>query len=178
MTGPRLRLTGQGPHSRRIARYVADLADRSGLPARPAFRLRLAADEIVANIVVHGYLTRGGPIEVEGCRERDLVWVRIEDRAPPFDPGACRPLVAVPGTAPPARAAGQAHLDGDVAGAPGFGLILVRATLDEFVYSYREGRNQVLLGVRPDRDANARSPSIGSPTSPTGGLACGHERSS
>jgi anti-sigma regulatory factor (Ser/Thr protein kinase) len=48
--------------------------------------LRLAVDEAVTNIIIHGYEKRGGNIEAEVERKDDALVVRLRDDAAVFDP--------------------------------------------------------------------------------------------
>jgi serine/threonine-protein kinase RsbW len=135
MTGGRLRLEGAPPHSRAIAQFVAAVARRAGLARGQAYRLRLAADELTTNIAVHGYRLGKGVIELSSCVADDLVRLRIEDEAPPFDPRSHDPQ--------PRLAAGPAN------GVPGgYGLFLALRSLDQFAYEYVGGHNRSTLGIR------------------------------
>jgi anti-sigma regulatory factor (Ser/Thr protein kinase) len=49
-----------------IAEYVLAAAASAGLDKRASYNLRLAVDEIVTNIIVHGYADADLPIQ--GCR--------------------------------------------------------------------------------------------------------------
>jgi serine/threonine-protein kinase RsbW len=47
-----------------------------------------AVDELVCNVVGHGYAGRAGPIEVAFLYDEEALGFRIRDEAPPFDPTA------------------------------------------------------------------------------------------
>jgi serine/threonine-protein kinase RsbW len=103
---------------------------REGLVPDFAWRLRLALDEIVSNIVTHG----GAGGEVPGVRlsfRRDgsRIEVTIADEGPPFDP------LAHP--APDVTLPLEAREPG------GLGIALVRALFDEVTYE-RTSHNNVL----------------------------------
>jgi serine/threonine-protein kinase RsbW len=131
----RLRSDGPGTLAREIANLVGDLAARSGLDSRDAYRLRLAADEIATNITMHGYQGRCGYVRITGGLDPEWVWLRIEDEAPKFDPtgwdiAAHRPVDPVNGPI------------------GGHGLFLAMRSLDNFAYDYVNGRNRNLLRIR------------------------------
>jgi len=121
-----------------VVRYVGELARHAGLSSQRTGRLRLAAEELVVNIIVHGYRAcraRHAALEVDGGVEGDHVWLRIVDDAPHFDPTQVpppddldRPLVE--------RRPG------------GLGLHLARSVVDGFRYESVDGRNTVTLTVR------------------------------
>lgn len=126
-----------------VAEFVRWLAGQVGLDEAPAYRLRLAADEIVTNIGAHGYHGRPGPVELVGGVEPDAVWLSIIDEAPPFDPTTHDPG--------PRLAAGPSH-----PGEGGFGLFLALRGLDDFRYRRTGGRNENILIMRRPVDATAR----------------------
>lgn len=135
MTAGRLRLTASTRVADEIAVFVRSLAARGGLAERQAYRLRLAADEITTNIAAHGYRGAGGVVEIEGDVDDELVWLRIEDDARPFDPRGHDPRQVLH-TDPTARQEG------------GLGLFLALSGLDDFGYEYADGRNRNTLIMR------------------------------
>ena len=48
--------------------------------------LRLAVDEAVTNVVIHGYAENDGIVEIHMQADGDAVVIRIRDRAATFDP--------------------------------------------------------------------------------------------
>ena len=94
--------------------------------------LRLAVDEAVTNIIVHGYQQQPGIVELEVARRADLIIIRIRDNAPPFDPNT----VPTPDTSLPLflRQPG------------GLGVHLVRQTTDEMRHRITSsGGNELVL---------------------------------
>lgn len=142
MDADRVNLRTSAATGRQVAAFVCALAERVGLPESRAYRLRLAADEIVTNIGVHGYHNRPGPVELVGGVDRDEVWLSIIDEAPPFDPTTHDPR--------PRLAAGADH-DGE----GGFGLFLALRGLDDFRYGRSGGRNENTLIMRRPADGTA-----------------------
>ena len=125
--------------AREVGEFVTLLATEAGLSKTQAYRLRLAADEITTNIIMHGYRQAPGVIDVTGGCDADRVWIRIEDDAPAFDPRSHRP-------APHVGDAADRQLGG-------CGLLLVRHSVDEFHYELIGGRNRNVLTMsraRPD----------------------------
>jgi serine/threonine-protein kinase RsbW len=112
-----------------VVRYVRTTAGLAGLSERQFNRLRLAMEELVANVVTHGETKE---IELAGGVERDRTWLRLAYAAPPFDPtGAAAPT----------------DLDRPLAErAPGgLGLYLARSVVDTMSYDYADGRNRTTV---------------------------------
>ena len=105
-----------------------------GVPEETAWRLKVAMDEIVANIVSHGAAaSRGASIDVWLRRDGDHIEMRIADDGVPFDPLSCpAPDVTAP-------------LDSRRPG--GLGVALVRGLMDEVQYE-RTGRNILIVRKR------------------------------
>ncbi len=123
---------------------VGDAARALGADEDAAWRLELAADELVTNVVTHG--RTGGRVGVDVRVERgsdtsgaSLRLVVVDD-GPAFDPTAVAP------------AAVDAPLEEREAG--GLGLHLVAGVADEIVHE-RDGRNNVtsvMVRITPDPD--------------------------
>jgi anti-sigma regulatory factor (Ser/Thr protein kinase) len=110
----------------RVERFGAD----AGLPADVTFRVTLALDEIVSNVIRHGFAGSAGhsiavALEIAG----GTVTATVVDDGRPFDP----------------RDAPAPNLDAPIADRRpgGLGVHLVKATMDEVIYR-REGRQNVL----------------------------------
>ena len=70
-----------------VLAFVDHACERAGLDREIAFDLRLATEEAVMNVIVHGYgAGPAGPITVRFRREPERVLVIVEDLARPFDP--------------------------------------------------------------------------------------------
>jgi anti-sigma regulatory factor (Ser/Thr protein kinase) len=67
---------------------VRSVAAAAGAGEEATSDLVQAVDELVCNIIVHGYAGRPGAISVAAGRHDDALVVRIRDGAPPFDPRA------------------------------------------------------------------------------------------
>ncbi|PDV97751.1 ATP-binding protein [Candidatus Chloroploca asiatica] len=71
-----------------VGKYVVEAASQAGLDRKAAYRLRLAVDEIMTNIINYGHTEVGltGDVIVRAAIEADTLTIILEDRARPFDP--------------------------------------------------------------------------------------------
>jgi serine/threonine-protein kinase RsbW len=81
-----LRMDAQLENLSAIRDFVEETATR--LNAMPAAipNVVLAVDEMVTNIIEHGYQGQPGSIEIEVTTREDALIIRLRDQAPPFDP--------------------------------------------------------------------------------------------
>ncbi|WP_327354373.1 ATP-binding protein [Streptomyces sp. NBC_01304] len=120
----------------RVAEFVLRLGGQAGLADSALYRLRLAADELATNIVMHGYRDiPGGRVSVAGGIEADRVWVRFVDDAPAFDP---RQGMRAPDRDMPLE---QREIGG-------LGVYLAFTSVDTFDYELVAGRNVSTLTMR------------------------------
>ena len=113
-----------------IRDFVSESAASLGASPDTLDELRIAVDEAVTNVVIHGYSGAGDvDIDVSG-RGRDLV-IRLRDQAPPFDPVRSAPdsLAPVEERVKPG----------------GFGLYLIRENVDEVSYQRVGSDNELTL---------------------------------
>lgn len=72
-----------------VGAFVAQAAERAAIDRKAAYRLRLAVDEIVTNIIVHGRPgERGGndTITIRADVDEQNLTVTLEDFGPAFNP--------------------------------------------------------------------------------------------
>src|SRR5215212_2495057 len=69
-----------------VRALVRSTATAAGADEETTSDLIQAVDELVCNVIVHGYAGRQGSIDVAVGRSGDRLVVRIRDDAPPFDP--------------------------------------------------------------------------------------------
>jgi anti-sigma regulatory factor (Ser/Thr protein kinase) len=107
------------------------------LPAARLFDVKLALEEVVVNVMTHGYGgDLGRTVEVRLAVAGDGLAAEVIDDGPAFDPrSAPTPDLSVPIEARPAA---------------GLGLHLVRAVADGLAYARRDDRNHVALRFRMD----------------------------
>jgi serine/threonine-protein kinase RsbW len=96
--------------------------------------LQLAVEEAIVNTVLHGYNGAIGDVAVAIHVTQGVAEVRIEDRAPPFNPL----------TFPEPDRGGD--LEERTIG--GLGIYLIRTMADEAVYQYADGKNILILKKR------------------------------
>lgn len=118
-----------------LAEAVEAVGDELGWEPATVMRMNLVLEEIIANIVNHGYADgRPGRIEVWLDADPAEVRLRIEDDADPFDPFA----VAEPDLS-------LAIEDRPIGG---LGVHFVRSYTDAQAYQREDGRNRVTLVKR------------------------------
>jgi signal transduction histidine kinase len=121
-----------------VRHFVQEACKVLDVASRAVDDLVQAVDEMAANIVVHGYRGRPGPIEVHVRAEGSDVAVLLRDQAPPFDPT----LVPEPDITLP--------LERRPVG--GLGIFLSRKLMDEIHHrALPEGGNEVTLVKRNAR---------------------------
>jgi anti-sigma regulatory factor (Ser/Thr protein kinase) len=71
-----------------LRKYIADVANLAGLESQYMHRLRLAVDEVAANIILYGYAESPEPgvIDVTTTIDDDRLTVVLEDTGVPYDP--------------------------------------------------------------------------------------------
>ena len=92
---------------------------------------QLAVEEVITNIIVHGYKKAGGEIIISFRINPSNLEVRIMDSSPRFDP------LSIP----------NPKLDGAIEERKigGLGVHLVREVMDKVVYQYENGKNILVL---------------------------------
>jgi serine/threonine-protein kinase RsbW len=129
---PTLRIDATSENLAAVRRFVREAAADAGAAGDAMDDLVQAVDEAVTNVVVHGYGSAGGSVDVEVRRRGDELVVRVVDDAPAFDPTA----VPEPDLSSPLR---QRRLGG-------MGVHLVRGLCDEVRYRRDVGgRNELTL---------------------------------
>lgn len=117
----------------RIRDFVTQTAAALGVTEEILDDLRLAVDEAVTNILVHGY-KGAGSIDIDiAARNGDLV-IRLRDEAPPFDPVAGKPESI---GSPESRTQPG-----------GFGVYLMHNAVDDITYSRVDSCNELTLTKR------------------------------
>jgi serine/threonine-protein kinase RsbW len=115
--------------------FVDRACARAALEPDAAFDVRLATEEVVTNVIEHGYAgSAPGPITVRFRHDPRQVVVTIEDLAPPFDPATVRP-------ADPSAPLEERRIGG-------LGWYFVNRVMDEVRHEHRHPRGNRLTLVK------------------------------
>ena len=112
----------------RLVDAVESFGTHAGLSADLTYRLTLSLDEIVSNVIRHGYSdTNDHVVEVRLSVHDGVVTSVIEDDGHPYDPRESpEPDLSMPV---------------EERGPGGLGIFLVRQMMDSIDYARRDGRN-------------------------------------
>jgi serine/threonine-protein kinase RsbW len=122
-----------------IAEYTIAAAEVANLDPETSYNLRLAIDELVTNIIQHGYkMTDGaGPIRLQAILSDRALIVIVEDRGIPYDPTQN----------PPPR---NLHLPPEHRQMGGLGIYLAMKSVDRLIYERVGDLNRnVIIVERP-----------------------------
>ena len=128
-----------------LTRFVTEVASDARMASEARNRLRLAAEEIFTNIVLHGYADAPREPDPRPCADDQVVTVesevrdgrvrlRFKDHAAAFDP------TTIPDPADLAQPLSER-------GIGGLGVYLVRLTMDEFSYQRLDGENVLTIAL-------------------------------
>jgi len=81
-----LRMDAQLENLSAIRDFVEESATRLQAVPTAIPNLILAVDEMVTNVIEHGYRGQPGSIEIEISTRGDALIIQLHDQAPPFDP--------------------------------------------------------------------------------------------
>ena len=129
-----LRVPASVDHLAEVRSFVRDSVAAFGGSKRVSDDLVQACDEATCNVILHGYRSRPGDIDLEASASDGRIEIRILDRAPAFD-----------ATKAPTRDAGTVPAPTRVGGM-GLGIELLRTLTDEVHHSARpDGGNELTL---------------------------------
>jgi serine/threonine-protein kinase RsbW len=114
------------------AEVQADLTD-CGVSKRALFKVQLALEESIRNLIEHATGPMSGPIRVRIEVDRGKIVIDLEDDGQPFDPKS----------APPFNPAAPL----ETRSPRGMGLHLLRSLIDEMNYERLDGRNRLRMVV-------------------------------
>lgn len=114
-----------------LSEQLESVMKAAGFPDNDILDTQLAVEEMVTNVIVHGYAGRGGEIVVSWQAGPDEIAIQLEDRAVPFDP------LSLP----------EPDLASDIEDRKigGLGIFLTRKIMDEMTYRYEDGKNILVM---------------------------------
>lgn len=115
-----------------IRNYVAEAAGEAGFDKAATYNLCLAVDEIVTNVILHGYEEAGlsGDIQVGADLDSEKLVIRIQDHGKAYDPHAHR-----------LPAEEDLNLPLELRNIGGLGIMLAKDAVDDLQYSSTEKGN-------------------------------------
>jgi serine/threonine-protein kinase RsbW len=130
----RLRVPASVDHLAEVRSFVRDSVAAFGGSKRVSDDLVQACDEATCNVILHGYRSQPGDIDIEASVRDRRIEIRILDRTPTFDP-----------TTAPTRDASTPPAPTRIGGM-GLGIELLRTLTDEVHHSARpDGGNELTL---------------------------------
>jgi anti-sigma regulatory factor (Ser/Thr protein kinase) len=129
---PELSVPGTAEGTARAAEWLRERCAERSVPEDAAHDLDLALDEVLGNILLHGYGPGvPGEIRLNLDFQPDKIRLEIRDRARPFDP------LGVP----------EPELDRDLGNRPigGLGVHILRSVMDRVEYVREDGENRLTL---------------------------------
>ena len=119
-----------------VTEFINALLEEAGCPMKAQIQIDMAIDEVFANIAQYAYAPGSGEATVRVSIDPDgkMASVTFIDSGAPFDPlQKPDPNVSLPAQE---RAIG------------GLGIYLVKQTMDDSAYVYKEGRNEFTIQKR------------------------------
>lgn len=123
-----------------IREFLTAEGNSIGLDKKKIYGLCLAVDEIVTNIINHGYIESGlldGTVDVIISSDNATLTVVLEDSAVPFDP--MKHIV-------PTQEDLSAPLEERPIG--GLGVMIAKQSVDEFMYEFVNKKNRNIFIVK------------------------------
>ena len=114
-----------------ILAFVSYLLDINGCSTRTRTQLRIAIEELYVNVTLYAYPDGNGWAEIRGSIEDGVATFTLIDSGRPFDPLA--------------KEDPDTMLSGEDREIGGLGIFMVKNTMDEMEYEYRDGCNQLTL---------------------------------
>lgn len=114
-----------------ILAFVSLLLDINGCSTKARTQLRIAVEELYVNVTLYAYPDEDGWAEIRGSVEDGMVTFKLIDAGRPFDPLA--------------KEDPDIMLSGEERGIGGLGIFMVKNTMDEMEYEYRDGCNRLTL---------------------------------
>ena len=117
-----------------ILAFVSYLLDINGCSTRTRTQLRIAIEELYVNVTLYAYPDGDGWAEIRGSIEDGVATFALIDGGRPFDPLA--------------KEDPDTMLSGEDREIGGLGIFMVKNTMDEMTYEYRDGCNRLMMRKR------------------------------
>ena len=117
-----------------ILAFVSYLLDINGCSTKARTQLRIAVEEVYVNVTLYAYPDGDGWAEIRGSIEDGVATFTLIDGGRPFDPLA--------------KEDPDTMLSGEDREIGGLGIFMVKNTMDEMEYEYRDGCNQLMMRKR------------------------------
>lgn len=115
----------------RVSELIESVMQSHNFPDEDILDTQLAIEEVVTNVIMHGYGDAGGEILISLKADDTSVVIRVEDSAEPFDPLTLpEPDIS-------------ADIDDRKIG--GLGIFLTRQVMDDVRYQYGNNKNILIL---------------------------------
>lgn len=120
----------------KVTEFVDSRLEELGCPMKAQMQIDIAIDELFGNIAHYAYNPDVGPatVRVEVTEEPVAVIITFIDQGVPYDPLA--------------KADPDVGLSLEEREAGGLGIFMVKKTMDEISYEYREGQNILKIKKR------------------------------
>ena len=129
-----LEVTNNISELHRIQAYLDKLAGEWNIPSKSLFQINLAVEELVTNIINHGYTSDQHTITIMFSLQDDVVTIQIKDEGKYFNP------VTLP------KPDTSASLENRKIG--GLGIHLVKSLMDTITYKRRKDTNIVTIAKK------------------------------
>ena len=134
MARAQIRLAADERTVPRVTGWIVHFCEQHGLSRAVTDVVSLSLEEIVSNIVLHGYERQPGNLSIELHYDGQVFLVVIEDGGKPFDPTQA--------SAPPTGGTLASRREG------GLGLLLVKSLMDDIIYQRAGAFNRLKLVKR------------------------------
>ena len=114
-----------------ILAFVSYLLDINGCSTKTRTQLRIAIEELYVNVTLYAYPDGDGWAEIRGSVEDGVATFTLIDSGRPFDPLA--------------KEDPDTMLSGEDREIGGLGIFMVKTTMDEMTYEYRDGCNRLVM---------------------------------
>ena len=125
-----------------ILAYIDAQLENAGCPKRTGMQIAIAAEEIFVNIAHYAYDGKKGDVivRINMTSDREGISITFEDNGTPYNPLT--------------REDPDIDLCAEQRKIGGLGIYIVKKSMDEILYEYRDGKNQ--LTIRKYWDKSAR----------------------